>query len=128
MTKSDFVDRVASESGLSKKDAGSAVDASGALPDGSPLNGVVSLREALLRRPEMFVRTLTEKLMIYSLGRGLQAYDQPVVRTIAREAAASDPQIAISCVVEHTSGFGGPTCGPIFKAVAEAVLQGDSGG
>jgi penicillin-binding protein A len=43
-------------------------------------------------------------------------------------APASDPQIAISCVVEHTSGFGGPTCGPIFKAVAEAVLQGDSGG
>jgi penicillin-binding protein A len=43
-------------------------------------------------------------------------------------APASDPQIAISCIVEHTSGFGGPTCGPIFKAVAEAVLQGDSGG
>ncbi len=43
-------------------------------------------------------------------------------------APASDPQIAISCIVEHTSGFGGPTCGPIFKAVAEAFLQGDSGG
>jgi penicillin-binding protein A len=43
-------------------------------------------------------------------------------------APASDPQIAISCIVEHTSGFGGPTCGPIFKAVAEAILQGDSGG
>jgi peptidoglycan glycosyltransferase len=43
-------------------------------------------------------------------------------------APASDPQIAIACVVEHTSGFGGPTCGPIFKAVAEAILQGNSGG
>jgi peptidoglycan glycosyltransferase len=43
-------------------------------------------------------------------------------------APANDPQIAISCVVEHTSGFGGPTCGPIFKAVAEAILQGGSGG
>jgi peptidoglycan glycosyltransferase len=43
-------------------------------------------------------------------------------------APASDPQIAISCVVEHTSGFGGPTCGPIFKAVAESLLQGNSGG
>jgi penicillin-binding protein A len=43
-------------------------------------------------------------------------------------APASDPQIAISCIVEHTSGFGGPTCGPIFKAVAEAILRGDSGG
>jgi penicillin-binding protein A len=37
-------------------------------------------------------------------------------------APASDPKIAISCVVEHTSGFGGPTCGPIFKAVAESLL------
>jgi penicillin-binding protein A len=43
-------------------------------------------------------------------------------------APASHPEIAISCIVEHTSGFGGPTCGPIFKAVAEAILQGDAGG
>jgi peptidoglycan glycosyltransferase len=43
-------------------------------------------------------------------------------------APASDPQIAIACIVEHTSGFGGPTCGPIFKAVAETILQGSSGG
>jgi penicillin-binding protein A len=43
-------------------------------------------------------------------------------------APASDPEIAISCIVERTSGFGGPTCGPIFKAVAEAILRGDSGG
>jgi peptidoglycan glycosyltransferase len=44
-------------------------------------------------------------------------------------APATDPQIAIACIVEHTSGFGGPTCGPIFKSVAEAILgQGGSGG
>jgi penicillin-binding protein A len=43
-------------------------------------------------------------------------------------APASDPQIAISCIVEHTSGFGGPTCGPIFKAVAEAFLNGNGSG
>jgi peptidoglycan glycosyltransferase len=43
-------------------------------------------------------------------------------------APANDPQIAISCIVEHTSGFGGPTCGPIFKAVAEAILRGSNGG
>src|SRR5262249_39231955 len=43
-------------------------------------------------------------------------------------APASDPQIAISCVVEHTSGFGGPPCGPILKSVAEAILNGGSGG
>jgi peptidoglycan glycosyltransferase len=43
-------------------------------------------------------------------------------------APANDPQIAIACIVEHTSGFGGPTCGPIFKSVAEAILQGSSNG
>jgi len=42
-------------------------------------------------------------------------------------APASDPQIAISCIVEHTSGFGGPTCGPIFKSVAETILSGRNG-
>jgi peptidoglycan glycosyltransferase len=43
-------------------------------------------------------------------------------------APANDPQIAIACIVEHTSGFGGPTCGPIFKAVAENLLNGSSSG
>jgi penicillin-binding protein A len=43
-------------------------------------------------------------------------------------APANDPQIAIACIVEHTSGFGGPTCGPIFKSVAEAILHGSSNG
>jgi peptidoglycan glycosyltransferase len=42
-------------------------------------------------------------------------------------APANDPKIAIACTVEHTSGFGGPTCGPIFKAVAETILRGSSG-
>ena len=43
-------------------------------------------------------------------------------------APADDPKIAVACVVEHTSGFGGPTCGPIFKSVAETILNGNSGG
>jgi Cell division protein FtsI/penicillin-binding protein 2 len=43
-------------------------------------------------------------------------------------APANDPQIAISCIVEHTSGFGGPTCGPIFKSVAESLLGSGGGG
>jgi penicillin-binding protein A len=43
-------------------------------------------------------------------------------------APANDPQIAIACIVEHTSGFGGPTCGPIFKAVAESLLGGGANG
>ena len=42
-------------------------------------------------------------------------------------APANDPKIAIACTVERTSGFGGPTCGPIFKSVAEAILRGSGG-
>ena len=72
------------------REAGGPVDASGALPDGTPVHGVAELRDALLTRPDAFVGTLAEKMLIYALGRGLQAYDQPVVRAIVRDAAAKD--------------------------------------
>jgi mono/diheme cytochrome c family protein len=65
---------------------GAAVDASGQLVDGTRINGVVELRQALLRDPATFVRTLTERLMTYALGRGLGAADMPVVRGIVRDA------------------------------------------
>jgi mono/diheme cytochrome c family protein len=65
---------------------GTPVDASGQLVDGTPINGVVELRTALLREPETFVRTTTEKLMTYALGRGLTATDMPAVRTVVRES------------------------------------------
>ena len=64
-----------------------AIDASGALPDGTKFNGVQELRAALIRRPERFVTTVTEKLLTYALGRGLEYYDMPAVRRIVREAA-----------------------------------------
>jgi mono/diheme cytochrome c family protein len=76
--------------GWRTRDAGEAVDASGALPDGTPLAGVVELRAALLKHPDAVVRTVSEKLLIYALGRGLQSYDQPVVRGIVRSASAND--------------------------------------
>ena len=58
--------------------------------DGTAVNGVVELRYALLGRPEVFVGTLTEKLLTYGLGRGLQHYDMPVVRGIVRDASSGD--------------------------------------
>jgi mono/diheme cytochrome c family protein len=73
-----------------RKESGSAVDASGGLPDGSTFTGMSGLRSALLRKPEMFVGTLTEKLMTYSLGRGLEYYDAPSVRRIVLNARAQD--------------------------------------
>jgi hypothetical protein len=63
------------------------VDASGQLVDGTTINGVVELRRAVLREPDTFARTVTEKLMIYALGRGLTGPDMPAVRTVVREAA-----------------------------------------
>jgi mono/diheme cytochrome c family protein len=66
------------------------IDAAGQLADGTAINGVVTLRQAILRRPETFVRTMTEKMLTYALGRGLMHYDLPVVRGIVRQSAASD--------------------------------------
>src|SRR4029077_4208470 len=69
---------------------GTPIDARGELLDGTKVDGVVSLRQALLRQPDLFVGTVTEKLMIYALGRGLQPYDMPSVRAIVRSTAASN--------------------------------------
>jgi hypothetical protein len=69
---------------------GTPIDARGELLDGTKVDGVVSLRQALLRQPDLFVGTVTEKLMIYGLGRGLQAYDMPSVRGIVRETARTN--------------------------------------
>jgi mono/diheme cytochrome c family protein len=65
---------------------GTPVDASGELVDGTKINGVIELRQALLRDPTTFVRTMTERLLTYALGRGLTAADMPTVRAIVRDA------------------------------------------
>jgi hypothetical protein len=71
-------------------DGGKPIDPADTLADGTKVNGPVSLREAILRRPDMFVGMLTEKLLTYALGRGLDYYDMPAVRKIQRDAAAQD--------------------------------------
>ena len=63
------------------------IDASGVLPDGTQFEGPSGLRSVLLSDPDRFVRTVTEKMLIYALGRGLEHYDLPAVRKIARDAA-----------------------------------------
>ena len=70
--------------------AGEALDTTGRLPDGTELAGPDDLREALLRRPDQFVQTFTERLMTYALGRTLDHEDMPTVRKIVREAASED--------------------------------------
>ncbi len=68
---------------------GRAIDASGGMPDGRIFSGVAELQEAIAARPELFVRTLSEKLLTYALGRGVEAGDAPAIRQIVRDAASS---------------------------------------
>jgi mono/diheme cytochrome c family protein len=75
--------------------AGTAIDASGVLPDGTSINGPDDLRNALLGRPEQFVQTFTEGLLVYATGRTLDAYDMPTVRRIVRESARSDYRFSV---------------------------------
>ncbi len=72
------------------KDSGEPVDASGSLPDGTQFTGPLELQKAVLRRPELFVSNVTEKLLTYALGRGVEYYDEPSVRQIVRDSAKSD--------------------------------------
>jgi len=71
-------------------DGDSPIDASGVLVDGSKVEGVASLRDALVRRSDQFVRVVTEKMMTYALGRGVEYQDMPLVRSIVRDSAGSN--------------------------------------
>ena len=85
-------------------EGGAAIDAAGNLPGGEDFDGVAGLRGALLERPEVFVGTVTEKLLTYALGRGLDHADAPAVRAIARAAAADGYRLSslILGIVEST--------------------------
>ena len=72
------------------KEPGGHIDPAGQLADGSRVDGPVALRKAVLKRPELFVRTVTQKLMTYGLGRGMESTDMPVIRGIAGTSAAQN--------------------------------------
>ena len=80
------------------------IDSSGELPDGTPFQGPSELRRALLTKREGFVTTVTEKLLTYALGRGLEYYDAPAARQVIREAAPSDYRLSslILAIVQST--------------------------
>jgi hypothetical protein len=71
-------------------DAGHTIDPSGVLLDGGKVTGPSELRHALIAQKTQFVKAVTEKLLTYALGRGLEYYDAPAVRAIDRAAAADD--------------------------------------
>lgn len=87
------------------KDAGSTIDASGKLPDGTTFVGPAGLKKLLLtKRRDDFVVTATEKLLLYALGRGVEYYDLPAVRSISRQAAKDDYRMSalITAIVKST--------------------------
>ena len=99
------------------KDHGVPVDAAGELYDGTPLASPTDLRRALLKRPEPLIRTFTENLMAYALGRRLEHYDMPTVRRIARSAAAEEYRVSAFILgVASSDAFR-------MKAVPEAAAE-----
>jgi mono/diheme cytochrome c family protein len=73
---------------------GANIDANGVLADGTKISGPAELRQAILNRPEAFVTIITERMMIYALGRGLEPADMPVVRRIVRKAAQNNYRLS----------------------------------
>ena len=69
---------------------GAKIDASGTLFNGASIDGPLGLRQALVRQPEIFVGVMTEKMLTYALGRGIEYYDMPAVRKIVRDARKMD--------------------------------------
>jgi mono/diheme cytochrome c family protein len=73
---------------------GTPIDASGGLPDGSQFVDVQGLEQALLKHPDVFVSTLTEKLLTYATARGVEYYDAPAIRAIVRDARRQDYRLS----------------------------------
>lgn len=73
-----------------KSEGGAVIDASSQLPGGTAFTGAPGLKQVVLERSDRFVECVTEKLLTYALGRGLEYYDQPVVRDVRRQAALSE--------------------------------------
>jgi hypothetical protein len=72
------------------REDGQSIDASGTLFTGAKLDGVAGLRRAIAERPEVFVGVLTERMLTYAVGRGLEHYDMPAVRKVVQDARASN--------------------------------------
>ncbi len=110
---------------LRVKDAGQPVDASGEFYDGTAITDVRDLRAALLKRPVPMLRTFTENLMAYALGRRVEHYDQPRIREIVREAEASDYRMSAFILgVARSPAFQEKGRAP---AEPEATVAGEAG-
>ncbi len=73
---------------------GKPIDNSSNLPDGTPIKGIEGVRQLILKNPDLFVEAMTNKLLMYALGRNVQYYDEPAIRKIARDAAKANNTFA----------------------------------
>ena len=109
--------------------AGQPIDPSTVLPDGSEISGPVQMRGALMRRPDQFVQTLTEKLMMYALGRELEYHDMPQIRGIVRAAEMEDYTLsAIVTGIVSSEAFGTQALPQESSAVEVALGKSLAGG
>ncbi|MDE2876507.1 MAG: DUF1592 domain-containing protein [Gemmatimonadota bacterium] len=95
------------------RDRGTPIDAASDFYDGTPIASPSDLRAALLKRPEPLLRTFTENLMAYALGRRLEYHDMPAVRRIVREAAVHDYRFSVFIVGVATSDAFRMKAGPV---------------
>jgi hypothetical protein len=106
---------------------GAPVDASASLPDGSRFDGVAGLRALLLSHREDFVRTFTERLLSYAIGRGTESADLPAVRKIVRETAAQDYRwSAIITGIVRSAPFSMSTSAPATAVAAGTNVRGQA--
>jgi hypothetical protein len=82
-----------------------AIDASGLLPDGTKFDGPAGLRDVLAGRRDLFVENFVERLLTYAMGRGVEEYDRPIIRKIAREAAPADKWSSIVLSIVNSKPF-----------------------
>ena len=77
-----------------ERDGEQQIDATGVFPEGTKFDGIPGLKKELLRQPEQFVGTVTERLLMYAIGRNLQYYDAPTVRAVMRDAEPANHTLA----------------------------------
>jgi len=105
---------------------GETVDAAASLPDGTRFTGIAGLRALLISHKEDFVRTLSEKMLAYALGRGIESSDLPAVRKIARDSAAGDYRwTSLVLAVARSTPF---TMGVVRNAPAAATVARERSG
>jgi hypothetical protein len=100
------------------RDGGNLVDPASELYDGTPINGVADLRDAILSRPEVFYRIFTQNMMSYALGRRVEYFDMPSIREITRDAAEQEYRLSAFVIgIVDTPAFRSS------RAVEPAVAQ-----